>query len=190
MGQKKSEDKGVQLMETWKDIDGYEGYYQVSDLGRVKSLPRKDRLGRNHKGRTLKPFSDNNKGYLCVELHKFGVGKTIKIHRLVAIAFIPNPFGKPQVNHGDGNKKNNCADNLEWSTSEENIQHSFDTNLNNRKGERNSQSKLTIEDVKYIRENFKSKDNVFGAKPLAEKFKVEKSRIYKIVRRTNWENID
>lgn len=183
-------EKGGIMKEIWKDIEGYEGYYQVSSLGRVKSLTRKDSLNRTRKGKVLKPFDDNNKGYLLVDLVKFGKSKTVKVHRLVANAFIPNPLNKPQVNHDDGDKKNNNAKNLEWATREENIQHSFNTGLVDRKGEKNSQSKLTEKDIRYIRENYQARHEVFGAKGLAEKFGVEKSRIYKIVKMENWKSVD
>ena len=103
------------MEELWKDIDGYEGLYQVSNLGNVKSL----NYNRTGKERILKP-GNNGLGYLNVLLCKNGKTKTFKIHRLVANAFIPNPYNKPEVNHKDENKTNNCVDNLEWMTSKEN----------------------------------------------------------------------
>ena len=98
--------------EIWCDIDGYEGLYQISNKGRVKSL---------YKGseRILKLW-DNGRGYLRVYLTKENTSKYIRVHRLVARAFIPNPENKPQVNHKDENKLNNCVENLEWSTAKEN----------------------------------------------------------------------
>ena len=96
-------------MEIWKDIVGYEGCYQVSNLGRVKSLFY------NIKGieKILKPVKCTN-GYLSIHLHKAGKRKCYLSHRLVAEAFIPNPDSLPQVNHKDENITNNIADNLEW----------------------------------------------------------------------------
>ena len=98
--------------EIWRDIEGYEGLYQISNKGRVKSL---------YKGseRILKPW-DNGRGYLLVTLCKNGVALSKSIHRLVAISFIINPENKPQVNHKDENKSNNCIENLEWATAKEN----------------------------------------------------------------------
>lgn len=95
--------------EIWKDIAGYAGKYMVSSLGRVKSLNYR------HTGREqmLEP-KDNSKGYLKVSLWKDGKEDTRFVHRLVAIAFIPNPLNLHQVNHKDENKRNNCVDNLEW----------------------------------------------------------------------------
>ena len=100
-------------MEIWKDIEGYEGLYQVSNKGRIKSLNRIDSRGRkvNEKILSSKP---NNKGYLRVHLYKNGKRKPFSVHRLVAIAFIPNPNNLLEVNHKDENKENNTVDNLEW----------------------------------------------------------------------------
>ena len=104
--------------EIWRDIDGYEGRYQVSDQGRVKSLERKGR----RKERILKPGLDKD-GYLLVNLWAGGKQKNHKVHRLVCQAFHENPDGKPCVNHIDENKTNNCASNLEWCTHKENNTH-------------------------------------------------------------------
>ena len=103
--------------EIWKDIIGYEGLYQVSSLGRVRSLDRF--YYRLHKGKVLSPTKDRY-GYLTVTLNCNGKSKTIKIHRLVAQAFIENPDNLPQVNHKDEVKSNNCVDNLEWCSAKYN----------------------------------------------------------------------
>lgn len=108
--------------EIWKDIKGYEGIYQVSNLGRVKSLKRYSNNNANTKDRLLKP-SFNKKGYLRVVLCKNGIQYNKTIHRLVAEAFIPNPDNKPQVNHIDEDKTNNRISNLEWMTNKENRNH-------------------------------------------------------------------
>lgn len=97
-------------MEVWKDVVGYEGLYQVSDLGRVKSLPRPPV---RYQGREMTQHCDS-KGYKRLWLCKEGVSKNYKVHRLVAEAFIPNPNNLPQVNHKDEDKSNNFVGNLEW----------------------------------------------------------------------------
>lgn len=103
------------MEEIWKDIEGYEGKYQVSNLGNVRSLDyRNTKMTRN-----LRPKLRAN--YLFVRLQKQGIGKCPMVHRLVAKAFIPNPNNYPEVNHKDENKHNNRADNLEWCTRSYNI---------------------------------------------------------------------
>lgn len=105
------------MIEEWKPVVGYEGLYEVSSLGRVRSLDRF--YYRLHKGKVLSPTKDRY-GYLTVTLNCNGKSKTIKIHRLVAQAFIENPDNLPQVNHKDENPSNNNVDNLEWCTAKYN----------------------------------------------------------------------
>ena len=108
------------MSEVWKAIPGYEGLYEVSDQGRVRSLDRMA-VGRwgEYKcyGRVL---SQHYQKYYSVELNVKGSRKRINVHRLVAMAFLPNPDNLPQVNHKDENSKNNRVENLEWCTSEYN----------------------------------------------------------------------
>ena len=99
--------------EAWKDVVGYEGYYQVSNKGNVRSLERIDSIGRKWGGRTRKHFCREG-GYPEINLYKDGLRKQKLIHRLVAEAFIPNPKSFLEVNHRDENKKNNCVENSEW----------------------------------------------------------------------------
>lgn len=101
------------MKEIWKDIDGYEGLYQVSSFGRVHSL---------YKNIILKGVKATG-GYTIVNLSKNGSTSTKTIHRLVAQVFIPNPENKPEVNHIDEDKSNNRVDNLEWMTAKENVNH-------------------------------------------------------------------
>ena len=103
------------MQEIWKDVANYEGLYQVSNLGRVKSIGYKKEL-------ILKHF--NTGGYKRVTLIKNKIRKHHLIHRLVAETFIPNLNNLPQINHKDENKKNNCVNNLEWCSNSYNIQYS------------------------------------------------------------------
>ncbi len=111
------------IIEIWKDIIGHEGTYQVSNLGRVKSLNRiiiySNGCVHNQHGKILSGFINTN-GYKSIDLYKNKKSKKYYIHRLVAEAFIPNPNNLPEVNHKDENKLNNIVDNLEWCTSSEN----------------------------------------------------------------------
>lgn len=111
------------MIEEWKDIGGYEGLYQVSNLGRVKSIPRStlcsDGRTISLKGKILAP-NIHTDGYVYVKLCKNSSQKNYRVHRLVAMAFIDNPHDYPEVNHLDENRGNNEACNLEWCTSQHN----------------------------------------------------------------------
>jgi len=109
--------------ERWKDIEGYDGLYQISDYGRIKSF--NGGWGKRKTGKLLS-LSKSNNGYYSVGLHLSGIGKTIHISRLVAKYFISNPENKPEVNHIDGIKINNHYTNLEWCNRSHNIKHSYD----------------------------------------------------------------
>lgn len=122
-------------MEVWKDIKGYEGLYQISNLGNIKSVDRAVKRvswGKEHivvfHGKILKPYI-SDRGYLRLMLSKNGIEKAHKIHKLVAIAFVDNPNGYKEVNHIDGNKLNNHVDNLEWCSRSQNIRHAISLGL-------------------------------------------------------------
>lgn len=121
------------MTETWKAIPGYEGLYEVSNLGRVKSLDY------NHTGKDgiLKPENSTHGGYLRVHLCKDGKTRNLRVHRLVAEAFLPNPNNLETVNHKDEVKTNNVVDNLEWMSQKDNNNYgtrnmrASETNINN-----------------------------------------------------------
>lgn len=120
------------MEEIWKDIKDYEGYYQVSNLGRVKSLDRyvvcKNGKTQFKKGVMFSICYNKRVNVYEVHLNKDNIRKCFKVHRLVAEAFVPNddPINKTTVNHKDGNRANNRSDNLEWATYSENEKHSYD----------------------------------------------------------------
>ena len=159
--------------EEWRDIVGYEDYYMVSNIGRVKS---KDRIRENgkgaylHKGRILKQ-TNTSTGYKSVKLCLDGKDKTFKVHRLVAIAFIPNTDNKPFINHIDGNPLNNTLDNLEWVTNRENIIHAIESGLR--------KTFDVAEDV--ISDMYINKS--MSIKQIADYFKVSRSCIEKVLRK-------
>lgn len=165
------------MVEVWRDIDGYGGLYQVSNFGRVRSFKQKT-------PRILKPMLIKI-GYLMVNLSHKGKAKTRLIHRLVALAFIPNPENKPQINHINGVKSDNRIENLEWCTHAENAQHAFHTGLNAvPKGADSPNAKLTNEQVRFIREN----PNGLSQYRLAEMFAVAHTTISEIQRGETYKN--
>lgn len=122
------------MKEIWKDIKGYEGYYQVSNLGNIKSLDiitiqlhhwSQQYVKHKYKGRVLKG-SKNSKGYRIITLHKGNETEKKLVHRLVAEAFIPNPNNYFYINHKDNNPSNNKINNLEWCTQSYNIKYAYD----------------------------------------------------------------
>ena len=115
--------------EIWKSIEGYEGYYEVSDFGNIRSCERVVSHGlgnsiRKLKKKTVKPWKDNH-GYHVVSLSKDGVVRKYKVHRLVAETFIQNPDNKPTVNHINEIRNDNRVCNLEWATYQENNNHGY-----------------------------------------------------------------
>ncbi len=114
-------------MEIWKAVKGYEGIYEVSNFGRIRSLDKeitfKDGRRRKFYGRILRTNTLNNSGYVTVGLHDHGHQISYLLHRVVAEAFVENPNNYSEVNHIDQNKMNNSSDNLEWCTHKENVNH-------------------------------------------------------------------
>lgn len=130
----------MEIKEEWKTIEGYENY-QISSLGRVKSL----NYGRTGKEKIIGIHKDK-KGYIIYRLYRNGEIQQYKAHRLVASAFIPNPNNLPQVNHKDENKQNNCASNLEWC----------DAKHNNNYGTRNERVSKSHKGVRLSKEHIEN----------------------------------
>lgn len=164
----------------WKDVKKFEGLYQVSNKGEVRSVDRVvvNRLGRKRffKGRVLTQYTDKY-GYHVVGLRDRDRKITAKVHRLVALSFLPGVAEGYTVNHKDFNRKNNLIENLEWLSPEENVKYSH---VNNRYpvGECSGRAKLSDEDVKNMRHLYKT----YG-KPnkIAEQFNVSRSTVHRIV---------
>lgn len=173
------------MFEIWKDIEGYEGKYLISNCGNVKSLIDKNGNYRE----TIIVARMGNTGYLYVNLYKHSRAKSLKIHRLVANAFVDKPDNAQCVNHIDGNKTNNNANNLEWCTYKENTQHAYKFGLakvrrgknNGMYGKHGSNNKNSIPVLQYdINGNFIKKwDNAVVA---AQHLKIDSKGIRKCAR--------
>ena len=166
--------------EIWRDIKDFEGYYQISTKGRVKSF---------HKGTVrIMKLQVTKDGYLRVELHRPGKKRKTQVHILVAETFLPNPENKPEVNHEDGNKSNNCVENLKWSTSSENRQHAVRMGLQ-RSGCDRPDATLTAEQVREIRRDCIPGRWNFGFNSFARKFNVSKITIKKAYEGKRYKNV-
>lgn len=169
--------------EIWKPVKGYEGKYSVSNKGNIKT--EQHLVNHIHGKRIVKekvrPLQNHNQGYLCVSLGN----KSKLVHRLVAESFIDNLNDYEFVNHKDGNKKNNCVENLEWCTRQENEKHAFDTGLKNSTGSHNTMAKLNegiVKRIKYIEVNEKSSI-------LSDKYGVTIATINRIKNNVIWKRV-
>lgn len=171
----------AKMQEIWKDVVGHEGFYQVSNIGRVKSLPRTVN-NKFYEGKILSTKNNNAKQYEKTSLHNNGKTKYYKVHQLVARAFIPNPENKREVNHIDGNKHNNKVENLEWVTSKENKEHNHTLGLV-RIGERHQNSILNEETVIQIK--MMLKDGISQAS-IARHFNLKPYMVNNIKRENTW----
>ena len=173
------------IIEIWKDVKDFEGLYQVSNLGQVRSVNHIDNKNRLRKGKIIKSKLDSRGLYIQVTLSNGKKRKTCLVHRLVALAFLDNPLEYKEVNHKDEDKTNNSVDNLEWCTRKYN--NSFGSLKNRFKGENNISAKLNIEKVKDIIKRYKN-----GEKPnkLAEEYHIYPTHVNQIVsgRRWGWLN--
>ena len=179
------------MEEIWKDIKSYEGRYQISNFGRVKSLPRiayRSTSSFKVSEKILKSGLDKL-GYERIRLGSKAHNdkSTYKVHRLVAIAFVDNADSKAEVNHRDSIKTNNRADNLEWSSRKENMQHAAKNNLMKRlAGEDNPNAKLN---KKIVLEMFKLKADGIKNKEIAKTFNVGYSQTSRILSKEAWTHV-
>lgn len=177
------------MIEEWRDIEGFDGFYQVSNTGKVRSCCNGGRVGGKGEWR-LRALSANHDGYLKVRLEQGGKDLTKRVHTLVAEAFLPNPHGYNTVNHKDGNKTNNVVDNLEWADRSEQMIHAYKLGLKTPiRGSKNSQAKLTDEDVRYIRSHYKRLDREFGTVALGRKFGLTNAAVGKVVRGETYQDV-
>lgn len=179
------------MREIWKDVPSFEGYYQASNLGRIRTV---DRIGptcygatRKLKGRVV-AVNGGKRGYLRVSSHKYGV---MFAHRLVAMAWVPNPHGLPVINHIDGNKSNNIPSNLEWCTQPDNVRHGFRTGLTPikilQKGDKSIAAKLTEEKVALIKRRIINGER---AVDLAKEYWVGPSTIAELKAGRSWGHVN
>ena len=184
-------------LEVWKDIIGYETFYQVSNFGNVRSLDRivnkPNGVSYMRKGKICKQ-SKSNLGYMTVGFTVNNVKVNKYVHRLVAETFITNWFNHPQVNHVDCDKTNNRMYNLEWCTNSENHIHATKNGLNKLhlhrvaySGEKSGRSLLTKEQVLEIKQKYIPYK--YSAKKLSKEYDVSESCITHILNNTSWKEI-
>jgi hypothetical protein len=167
--------------EEWRPVVGYEGWYEVSNLGMVRRV----KSGKSVQiGRPLRQYRDHN-GYLVLALTQNGSGAHFKVHRLVAKAFLPPSRGRNWVNHRDGDKTNNRVHNLEWTTRAENMRHAVATGLFAARGMAHYKAKLNEGDVRAIR----AIDGQISQPALASMYGVSRSTISDIQRRQTWRHV-
>lgn len=193
----------MKLKEIWKGV-----FYQGIDLTWRFECSNKGRIWNTFNKHIYIPHKAGSGYYqICTTIN--GESKNVKVHKAIAESFIPNPDHLPAINHIDGNKENNCVENLEWCTYRENSIHAYKIGLmppfilNGKNifctsdgdpvfiGEKNGMSKLTSDDVKYIRDNYipRHKNQKCNRNELAEKFHVSPQLIYKIYKKSIWQHI-
>jgi len=158
-----------------KFIEGFNNMYSIDKNGTVLSYQNGCKIIKSHL---------NNKGYLKVRLQNNSKDKTITIHRLIALHFIPNPENKKTVNHKDGNKLNNSIENLEWATQGEQISHAYKLKLRDSSGSKNPNTRFTEDDI------IKMRSGAYSNKELVSMYKCRLSTLLNILNYKNWKNIN
>ena len=167
------------MRETWKDIKGYEGIYQINNIGVLRRIYKKK------KGFGILKPTVMKIGYHIYSLSKNGVVEKAYGHRLVAEYFIDNPLNHKYVNHINGVKTDNRIENLEWCTQSHNIQQSFDTGLQNRGEDHHACTRLTEKDVLAIRNDYKE----LGDRSVAKIYDIHHGHVYRIRKKLTWKHI-
>jgi hypothetical protein len=186
-------EKGLVCLEEWKDVVGYEGFYQVSNLGRLKGVDRILKHNGSYlkkwKGKIMSLNYSKKKRYVSCCLRKEGGVLHTNLHRLVGILFIPNPLNLPQVNHKKGIKWDNRASELEWNTAAENSNHALENNLYKKAvGEDYNRSKLTEQKVLVIRRLYQI-NPLFNRRRVAEKLDVSYGLITMVIQNKIWNHV-
>ena len=178
------------MTEVWIPVKGYEGLYEVSNLGEVKSLPKiSGTCMRQEKILSKNRLSKD--GYIRVALAKNGKPHEFKVHKIVAEHFVPNLQNKETVNHIDGNKLNNRIDNLEWADRHEQLIHAYKLELKKpMRGRLSCNAKLSEDDVRYIRKHYKRNSTEFGTVALSKKFGVTDRVIGLVVNGKSYRNVE
>lgn len=181
--------------EVWKPIPGFEGYYEASTLGIIRSVDRIVQVKTMYatyprflKGKVVKQTFDGKGCYLQAMLSKDGIHKKYLTHRLVAQTFIANPMNLPEVNHKDEDKTNNSVSNLEWCDHVYN--NNYGSKLHKTRGENNPQNKFTAETVREIRRLYIPGDSVYGSMGLSKMFGISPSHTTAILKRRRWGWLD
>ena len=177
------------MKEEWREIKGYEGYYEVSNIGNIRSIERyvnsKNKSIAFKKAKSIK--SSKRGDYISVKLSRENEEKTFSVHRLVALMFIPNPENKLEVNHIDGNKLNNFFSNLEWCTRSENEIHSYKNGLQSgRKGSKHHFTNLKEDDIIQM---FLDLNKGLTRKEISIKYGLSYSNTCKILKGRTWGHI-
>lgn len=175
--------------EIWKDVISYKGVYQVSNLGRLKCLPKPTLFNRGRKEKILRPRR-GPKGYILISLYKNGIENYVMLHRLIAQAFIfnTNPTLLNQINHKNGIKDDNRVENLEWSNNSLNQKHAFRMGLqSSRKGVDNNLSRFKECEIKEIRKLFET--GRFSKNYLSKMFMTTSNHICRIISKESWSHI-
>lgn len=174
------------MREEWRPAPGYEGLYSVSNLGRV----RRDAPGKRAKPGLIRTTNVRRNGYARITLSKDDVPRAHAIHRLVAIAFVEGRTeDRWQVNHKNGVKHDNRAENLEWVSPSQNAHHAFQAGLHVRRNVNGSRRKLTAADVRYARRAYREKCREFGAVALARRFGVTPTTMLAAINGRTWKHV-
>lgn len=177
------------MSEVWKAIPDFEGLYEASTAGRIRSLDRhvtgKNGVTKKFSGRIIAPVPMKT-GYVTVALSKEGKAVRYLVHRLVALAFLPNPDNLEEVNHKDGVKHNNALSNLEWMSRVRNIRHAMGMGLIQGMGELNPAAKLTEQQVRQIKELSRLH---LHPREIARAFGVKPSTVTDIQTRRSWQHV-